>query len=150
MSGKMLVGAISALVLSSCATTYSVTPVDTGAAMVTYGDGTSTTDLELANGAVQVTPLGVATNGRLTFAVAGYNKLAVPSDFGPEHFAASADGAGLKLYGYDQLEREARHAAGWAAFAVAPGRCGGRLRRQRPRRTRPRTPRWIRPTAPTR
>ncbi|UNK56191.1 hypothetical protein MNQ95_08365 [Pseudoxanthomonas daejeonensis] len=119
MSGKMLLGAIAALMLSSCATTYSITPVDTGAAMVTYGNGLPTTDLERANGAVQVTPLGVASNGRLTFAVAGYNKLVVPSDFGPEHFAARAGVAELRLYTYDQLEQEAQSAAAWAAFAVA-------------------------------
>ena len=119
MSGKLLLGAVSALVLSSCATTYSIMPVDIGAAMVTYGDGRPTTDLELANGAVQVTPLEVASNGRLTFAVAGYNKLAVPSDFGPEHFTASAGGRELELYTYDDLEQEAQTAAAWATFAVA-------------------------------
>ena len=119
MSGKWLVGAIAALALSSCATTYSITPVDTGAATVTYGDGVPTTDLELAHGAVQVTPLGVAANGRLTFAVAGYNKLAVPSAFGPEHFAAHVGQAPLALYSYDQLEQEAQTAAAWATFAVA-------------------------------
>lgn len=116
---RMLAGAFVALMLSSCATTYSVTPVDTWGAVVTEGDGGPTTDLELANGAVQVTPLGVESNGRLTFAVAGYNKLGVPSAFGPEHFTAHAGGVELALYTYDDLEREAQRAAAWATFAVA-------------------------------
>ena len=119
MSGKWLAGAIIALMLSSCATTYSFTPVDTGAARVIHGPGAPTTDLELANGGIQVTPLGVAGNGRMTFAVAAYNKLAEPSGFGPEHFAASADGARLQVHTYDELEGEAQKAAAWATFAVA-------------------------------
>lgn len=109
----------SASVLSACATTYSITPVDTGAAKVTYDNGRPTTDLEQANGAIKVTPLGVAENGRLNFAVAGYNKLNSPSNFGSENFTASVAGAPVKVYTYAQLEREAKNAATWAAVAVA-------------------------------
>ncbi|WP_372016606.1 hypothetical protein [Pseudoxanthomonas sp. 10H] len=119
MYGSRLAGALMALMLSACATTYSVTPVDTGLGRVVHDAGATTVDLELANGGIQVTPLGVAGNGRLTFAVAGYNKLAVPSDFGPEHFAADAAGARLQVYTYDALAQEAERAAAWAAFAVA-------------------------------
>lgn len=58
MLRKSLSGAIGALMLTSCATTYSIMPVDTGTARVTYENGKPTTDLELEGGAVKITPLG--------------------------------------------------------------------------------------------
>ncbi|MBO9711069.1 MAG: hypothetical protein J7521_22950 [Caulobacter sp.] len=105
--------------LAGCATTYSVTPADTGSAKVTYNSGRSTTDLELQNGAVKVTPLGVSENGRLNFAVAGFNKAKAPSNFGAENFSASVSGAPAQVYTYAQLEKQAKTAAAWATFAVA-------------------------------
>lgn len=119
MHGKLLAGALGALALSGCATTYSITPVDTGLAQVSWQGGRPTTDLELHNGAVMVTPLGVEVNGRISFAVAGYNKLGTPAYFGPENFTAHAGGTPVPVYTYAQLEREAQNAATWAAFAVA-------------------------------
>lgn|SRR5690606_25199058 len=119
MLRKSLAGAIGALMLTSCATTYSIMPIDTGTARVTYENGKPTTDLELEGGAVKITPLGVAANGRLSFAVAGYNKLGAPSNFGSENFTANVGGVQLKVYTYAQLEKEAKTAATWAAVAVA-------------------------------
>lgn len=119
MSRKMLAGAACALALSGCATSYSIVPVDTGHAMVSWHNGRPTTDLELHNGAVMVTPLGVEVNGRISFAVAGYNKLDTPAYFGSENFTARVGGAPVQVYSYEQLEREAENAATWAAFAVA-------------------------------
>ena len=113
-------GAIAvAFVLTGCATTYSVTPVDTGAAKVTYESGRSTTDLDQKNGAVKVTPLGVMENGRLNFAVAAFNKRNEPINLGAENFTASVAGAPAQVYTYAQLEKQAKTAAAWATFAVA-------------------------------
>lgn len=120
MAGKALVCAMTALALTACATTkYTITPVDTGAAQLSYYNGRPTADLELRNGAVRVTPLGVEVNGRISFAVAGYNKLDMPSDFGPGNFTARVGGAWVPVYSYEDLEREAESAATWAAVAVA-------------------------------
>ncbi|WP_246193505.1 hypothetical protein [Pseudoxanthomonas suwonensis] len=120
MSGKLLVGVVAALALTSCATTkYSITPIDTGAAHLSYYNGRPTADLELRNGAVQVTPLGVEVNGRISFAVAAYNKLDVPSNLGPENFRARVGGVWVPVYSYEDLGREAESAATWAAVAVA-------------------------------
>lgn len=110
---------MTAALLSACATTYTISPVDTGDAKVTYTNGRPTTDLELKNGAVKITPIGVQENGRLAFAVAGYNKVKEPANFGSENFTASVGGAPAKVYTYAQLEREAKNAATWAAVAVA-------------------------------
>lgn len=108
-----------AFALTGCATAYSVTPVDTGVAKVTYNSGRSTTDLEQKNGAIKVTPLGVMENGRLNFAVAAFNKSGQPSNFGAENFSASVAGAPAQVYTYAQLEKQAKTAAAWATFAVA-------------------------------
>src|SRR5690606_1553481 len=123
MAGKALVCAMTALALTACATTkYTITPVDTGAAQLSYYNGRPTADLELRNGAVRVTPLGVEVNGRISFAVAGYNKLDMPSDFGPGNFTARVGGAWVPVYSYEDLEREAGPAATGGAGAVAWGR----------------------------
>lgn len=119
MRGSYWLGALAALALTSCATTYSITPVDTAGAAVSWYNGRPTTDLEGRHGAVRITPLGVEVNGRVSFSVAGYNKLAVPSDFGPENFSAFVGGARVRVFSYEDLEREAESAATWAAFAVA-------------------------------
>lgn len=118
LRNTVIVGASAAL-LCACATTYNITPVDAGEAKVTYDDGRSTTDLELKNGAVKITPIGVQPNGRLAFAVAGYNKAQAPSNFGTENFSASIAGSQVRVFTYAQLEREAKNAATWAAVAVA-------------------------------
>lgn len=120
MSGKLLAGTAIALALSACTTTrYTITPIDTHGAYISYHNGRPTTDLELRNGAVQVTPLGVEVNGRISFAVAGYNKLDEPVDFGAENFSARVGGAWVPVCSYEDLEREAESAATWAAVAVA-------------------------------
>src|SRR5690606_13347956 len=91
--GQLLAALVAALAVSPCAATkYSLTPIDPGAAQLSYYNGRPTADLELRNGAVQVTPLGVEVNGRISFAVAAYNKLDVTSNLGPENFRARVGG----------------------------------------------------------
>ncbi|PLR24987.1 hypothetical protein SGCZBJ_12165 [Caulobacter zeae] len=119
MKTKLMVLALVGSTLSACATTYTVTPVDTGLAKVTYESGRSTTDLEQKNGAVKVTPLGVLKNGRVSFAVAAYNKTSKAANLGSENFSASMGGQPLHVYSYVQLEKEAKTAANWATVAVA-------------------------------
>lgn len=116
---RALLVAGSCLILSACATTYSITPIDTGAAKVTYSSGRSTTDLELARGAVKVTPLGVAENGRLSFGVAAFNKAPAAANFGSENFSASVADAPVLVYSHAQLVKEAKTAAAWATVAIA-------------------------------
>ncbi len=119
MFKKTLALGLSAMTLCACATTYSVTPVDTGSAKVTYDNGRSTTDLEQDNGAIKITPLGISENGRVNFSVAAYNKSGQPVNFGTENFAATIAGAPVKVFTHAQLERQAKNAATWAAVAVA-------------------------------
>lgn len=127
MFKKVMALTVSAALLSGCVTTYSVTPIDTGEAKVTYYNGRATTDLELANGAVKITPLGVAETGRISFAVAGYNKAATPANFGSENFTANVGGATVRVFTYAQLEKEAKTAATWAAVAVAVSGAGAAI-----------------------
>lgn len=107
MSGKLLAGAAIALALSACTTTrYTIVPLETHGAQVSFHNGRPTTDLELCNGAVQVTPLGVEVNGRISFAVAGYNKLDEPVDFGSENFSARVGGVWVPVRKRGQVHFE--------------------------------------------
>lgn len=116
---KLLVAAAGCLTLSGCATAYSITPIDTGSAKVTYNSGSSTTDLERLNGAVKITPIGIAENGRVNFAVAAFNKGSTASNFGSENFTASVSDQPIQVYSHAQLAKEAKTAAAWTTVAIA-------------------------------
>lgn len=107
------------LAVAACQTVYSVTPVDTGTAKVTYNSGNPTTDLELTRGAVKLTPLGVSEKGRVSFAVAAFNKAEQSQNFGTENFHASVANTPVKVFSHAQLVKEAKNEAAWAAVAVA-------------------------------
>ena len=106
--------------LSACATTYSITPLAEAGQSVRYDQGRSTTDQIKPLGSVKVTPVEVAEDGRLVFAVAALNTGGQSVTFGTENITV-VDGAGIpvRVFTHDALVRQAKNRATWAAIAVA-------------------------------
>lgn len=119
MKTHVLAIASVATMLSGCAVTYRVTPVETPLTTVRYDHGAPTTSLEQRNGAVQVTPMQFDPDGKLVFAVAAYNNAGTPTNFGTENIETSAQDRRLHIYTVDDLVREARNKAIAASVALA-------------------------------
>jgi hypothetical protein len=110
----------SAALLAGCASTYSITPLADAGQTVRYEQGRPTTDQIRRGGAVKVTPVKVADDGRLVFAVAALNTSGAASTFGVENIAvADAQGRPIRVYSHDSLVREAKNRAMWASVAAA-------------------------------
>jgi hypothetical protein len=108
------------VLLSGCATTYEITPLAIGTTTTRYEQGVPLTASNLASGSVQVKPVGVNDKGRLMFGVAAINQSQVPMNFGIENVSMFSDaGLPIRLFTHDELERQAKNAATWAAVAVA-------------------------------
>ncbi|MEN2786732.1 hypothetical protein ACFOKI_01465 [Sphingomonas qilianensis] len=106
--------------LPGCATTYSMTPLAEAGQTVRYDQGRATTDQIKRLGSVKVTPVSVAGDGRLVFAVAALNTSGQAVTFGTENITVM-DGAGtpVRVFTHDALVRQAKNRATWAAIAVA-------------------------------
>jgi hypothetical protein len=116
---RLVAAALAAALLSGCAVSYSVTPLSSGEQTVRYDRGTPTLFDDKEKGSVQITPLGVAPDGRLVFGMAIFNKGAAASNFGIENLTSmDASKLALKVYSKDELEHEARVRAQWQAFAA--------------------------------
>lgn len=110
----------SAALLAGCASTYSITPLADAGQTVRYEQGRPTTDQIRRGGAMKVTPVKVADDGRLVFAVAALNTSGAASTFGVENIAvADAQGRPIRVYSHDSLVREAKNRAMWASVATA-------------------------------
>lgn len=120
MFKKLAAASAAALMVSGCASTYSIQPVATAAQEVTYDHGTALTMSKKARGAVRVAPVATEFNGRMQLAVVAFNTGAAPANLGPENVRVyMSGGAPLQVHTYEQLAREARRSAAWATFAVA-------------------------------
>lgn len=109
-----------AFLLSGCASTYTMTPVISSDQTVRYDQGRATTDQVGKQGAVKVTPVRVAEDGRLVFAVAALNTSNTPVTFGVENISMlDATGNGVRVFTHDELVRQAKNRATWAAVATA-------------------------------
>ena len=83
-----------------------------------FNQGVPTVDLELKDGVVQVTPLGV-DHGSLVFGVAVYNDSRQPANFGIENVAASTGSGSLRAFTKDELVRQAKNRATWTQIGLA-------------------------------
>jgi len=106
------------LLLSACATSYTVTPVPSANQQVRYQQGIPTTYSEQDHSAVQVTPHGLDGDSRLVFFIAAFNKGPVPENFGVENLSASADQGPVKIFTYNELVSEAKNRATWAKIGI--------------------------------
>ena len=97
---------------------WAIQPVQAGQETVRYNQGVPTVDLELKDGVVQVTPLGV-DHGSLVFGVAVYNDSRQPANFGIENVAASTGSAALRAFTKDELVRQAKNRAAWTQVGLA-------------------------------
>ncbi|WP_146193618.1 hypothetical protein [Sphingosinicella humi] len=120
MKNQIALLAAASVVLSGCATTYSMTPITSASQTVRYDRGSPTTDFEKEFGAIQVTPVQVADDGKLVFAVAAFNKAETPSNFGVENISLeTAEGEAIRVFTHDELVRQAKNKAMWASIATA-------------------------------
>ncbi|WNO53167.1 hypothetical protein [Stakelama saccharophila] len=120
MKKTIAAGLMMATCLSACASTYRITPIAAAGQKVRYEQGVPTTDKIRSNGSVKVTPVKVADNGRLVFAVAALNTSDRPSNFGVQNISVTdAAGGSIHVYDHDELVREAKNRATWAAVAAA-------------------------------
>ena len=104
--------------MSACATSYTMTPEVAAGQEVRYVQGAATTYSNLANGAIQVTPVGVNDQGRMVFSVAAFNGTETAQNFGIENVTAMADGQPVRVFTKAEMERQAKNAA-TAALVVA-------------------------------
>ncbi len=119
-STKSIVVLFIGLSLSACSTTYSVTPVPLDKQDVRFDRGTPTTFAEGAQGALQVTPLGVNDDRQLVFGIAAFNKGHESRNFGVEDLSLSTlNGSNIKLFTYAELVHKEKVKATWRAVAVA-------------------------------
>jgi len=97
-----------------------MTPVISADQTVRYDQGKATTDQVGRLGAVKVTPVRVADDERLIFAVAAVNTSDKPVTFGVENISM-LDGSGqdVRVFTHDELVRQAKNRATWAAVATA-------------------------------
>jgi hypothetical protein len=101
--------------LAAPLTTY---PIQTGAETQRFLRGVPTLNLELAAGAVLVTPLPL-DHGSVSLGLAIYNKAGASANFGIENIRATVNGAPLEVFTLDQLESKAKNRAMWSAIGVA-------------------------------
>ncbi|RAK54376.1 hypothetical protein DJ017_07495 [Phenylobacterium soli] len=71
-------------------------------------------------GAVRVAPSSTEFQDRMGLAVVAFNDSQMPANLGPENVHVyTAAGLTVPVFTYEQLAREAKKKAAWAAFAVA-------------------------------
>ena len=83
-----------------------------------YLRGVPTLDLQQQRGAMQVRSLGFHNN-RPVFAVAFYNAGPEPMNIGLEDIHASSNGAPLRVFPVEELERQAKNKAFWSQVGLA-------------------------------
>lgn len=120
MKKVLLAAALSAPLLTACATTYSVTPVAGQDVETRYDRGMATLSSAKPNGVVRVSPLGFNEHGQIKFGVAAFNRTGEAVDFGVEDVSlAGMNGAPIPVYSANQLKKQEQGRAAWAAAAVA-------------------------------
>ncbi|HTT97320.1 MAG TPA: hypothetical protein VMF58_04680 [Rhizomicrobium sp.] len=120
MVRKIAAVGLVAMVLSGCATEYSISPAPGAGQQIRYEQGAPTIFSEKRSAAIQVTPLRVTDDMRLAFGVAAFNKSSVPSNFGVENISVEqADGTQDKVFTSGELIHEAKVDAEWKTFAAA-------------------------------
>ncbi|HEY2773705.1 MAG TPA: hypothetical protein VGK20_06610 [Candidatus Binatia bacterium] len=111
MNNRIVCCIATGVLLSGCAVTYHVAPLESPPATVRYDHGAGTISLVQHNGALQMTPFGVE-NGKLVFGVAAFNNSAHPANFGVENIhVVTGENKGLRVFTADDLAREARNKA---------------------------------------
>lgn len=95
-----------------------VQPVQVGRETVRYDQGVATLDLQLPQGAVQITPLP-SDHGGLAFGVAVLNRGDQPANIDITSFEVHAGAQQLLVLSREQLEAKARNRAMWASIALA-------------------------------
>ena len=83
-----------------------------------YVKGVPTLDLQLKHGAIELRSLGFYNN-RPMFAIAFYNAGPEPVNIGLEDIHVTSNGESLVVFPVEELERQAKHKAWWAQFAIA-------------------------------
>lgn len=118
---KLAIVAVAAasMTASACATSYTMTPHPTDGQTVRYVQGRATIFAEGTNGAVQVTALGPNEKGRLLYSVAAQNRSQEVHNFGTENVSLSANGAPVRVFSYNELERMAKNDATTAMVLMA-------------------------------
>jgi hypothetical protein len=108
------------MLLSACATSYTITPMPAAGQQVRYVQGTATTFSEKTGSAVQITPYGVNQDGRLVFGVAAFNKSMSPRNFGVENVQLQGtNGELVRVFTSNELQTEAKNQATWAQVGIA-------------------------------
>lgn len=97
---------------------YIVQPVPVGAETARFIQGVPTIDLQLPDGAVQITPLP-ADHGSLAFGVAVLNAGKVPANIDISNFDISCGAEKLGVFSREELEGKAKKRAMWASIALA-------------------------------
>lgn len=116
---RNIVGLIGLTVaLSGCATSYSLAPSGETAQLAKYSNGRATIESTKSHGSVRV-GLAQAYDGRLSVSISAYNNTDQPFDFGYTNIAIRTPAAAIHLVDADQMNREIKRAAGWAAFGAA-------------------------------
>lgn len=117
---RRIVLGLAATVLSGCASTYSLQPLQTPDLQVRYDRGAATLLSIKDNGAVRVAPMSDTLSDRMVLAVVAFNRSGAPVNLGYENVAISlGDGTPVRLFTYDQLRQEANTKAAWAAVGLA-------------------------------
>ena len=117
---NITVCAVSALMLSACATTYAVTPVAAPSQDVKYDNGSALVMSKKDHGAVRVSPTATSFEKRIGLGVVAFNDGTQAANLGAENVRAfTAAGAPVRVFTYEQLVKEAKTAAAWQAVAVA-------------------------------
>lgn len=83
-----------------------------------YVKGVPTLDLQQQRGAVQLRSLGFHNN-RPMYAIAFYNAGPEPVNIGLEDIHVTKDGAALRVFSVQELERQAKQKAWWTQFGMA-------------------------------
>lgn len=112
------VAALLCVCTTAVAAPIGVYPVQTGEETVRFRQGIPVLDLELPEGAVQVTPLPM-DHGSLAFSIAVYNKGTGATNFGSENVSAVVGPQTLASFTKDQLVSQAKSRAMWSAIGVA-------------------------------
>jgi len=108
--------------ISGCATTYVITPVPQAAQGVRYLSGVPTTFAQSRGSALLVTACGLNDDGGLVFSLAAFNKGRNPVNFGIQNLGLTNErGEAVRIFSYDEMERDAKNKAAWADFAIILG-----------------------------
>jgi len=85
---------------------------------IRYLKGSPTADVDLPQGAVQVTPLAM-DHGKLSFSVVYWNKGAAPVNFGVESIAVTYKDRIVPVLSAEELIKRAKSRAMWTQVAIA-------------------------------